>query len=183
METLFTTATLELASGNYANCVILLNAAYELAEKQSFLLLQCRILRKFTEYYMGQNDFVNAYKSCKRGIDLCTQNHFERYLLYLQCDMAEWYRKKNMLGKAQKLYEYCKSKFESKGIRSWVGHVTIGMALIEHDRQNFERGIEFLIIAKQIYIKLTFPIKTPILHNPSNPLHHQTNHFPLFLPS
>jgi hypothetical protein len=151
VETLFTTATLELASGNYVNCVILLNAAYDLAEKQSFLLLQCRILRKFTEYYMGQNDFVNAYKSCKRGIDLCTQNHFERYLLYLQCDMAEWYRKKNMLGKAQKLYEYCKSKFESKGIRSWVGHVTIGMALIEHDRQNFERGIEFLIIAKQIY--------------------------------
>lgn len=151
VETLFTTATLELASGNYANCIILLNTAYDLAKKQSLLLLQCRILRKFTEYFMGQNDFVNAYKSCKRGIDLCAQNHFERYLLYLQCDMAEWYRKRNMFGKAQELYEYCKIKFESKGIRSWMGHVTIGMALIELDRQNFERGLEYLTIAKQIY--------------------------------
>lgn len=154
VEALFTTATLELASGNCDNCIKFLNTAYDLAEKQSFLLLQCRILRKYTEYYMDQNDFVNAYKTCKRGIDLCMQNHFERYLLYLQCDMAEWYRKSNLLGKAQELYKNCKNKFESKGIKSWIGHVTIGMALIELDMQNFERSLEYLTIAKQIYISV-----------------------------
>lgn len=154
VEALFTTATLELVSGNYENCITFLNIAYDLAEKQSFLLLQCRILRKFTEYFMVQNDFINAYKSCKQGIDICTQNHFERYFLYLQCDMAEWYRKSNMLGKAQELYENCKIQFESKGIKSWTGHVTIGMALIELDRKNFQRSLEYLTIAKQIYISV-----------------------------
>lgn len=36
---------------------------------------------------------------------------------------------------------------------------------------------------KIISIKLKFPVKIPILHNLSNPLHHQINCFPLFLPS
>lgn len=42
-----------------------------------------------------------------------------------------------------------------------------------------QRGI---MLASVILIKLTFLVKIPILHNLSNPLHHQTNHFPLFLP-
>lgn len=151
VEALFTLATLELASGDYENCKKSLDIAYYLAQKQSFLLLQCRILRKYTEYFMGQDDFSNAYKSYKRGIDICAQNHFERYLLYLQCDMAELYRKNNRFSQAQKLYKDCKKEFESKGIKSWTGHVTIGMALVELDKKNFEKSLEYLTIAKQIY--------------------------------
>ncbi len=154
VDALFTLATLQLASGNYRTCGESLKKAYKKAEEHSLMLLLCRILRKLAEYFMGQNDFNNAYKICKNGILISKRENFERYHLYLQCDMAEWYRKNHMLDKAQNIYTHCGKEFKAKGIKSWTGHVAIGMALIEFDKQNYERCLEYLTIARQIYTPL-----------------------------
>jgi hypothetical protein len=116
----------------------------------------CRSLRKYAQILNKNNHQRFALKTCNIAIDISERNGMDRFNLYLLTTKADVLRKMGNIEEAESLAKDCLSQSFDLGIKGWIAHIYLLLAIIEMSKEikNNETFSDYLRKAEYIYIEI-----------------------------
>ena len=151
LELLYTKGNMLLEQGYFEKCKKIFSYILEKAEDNQLEDIICRVLRKLVDCCLILNDVTHAHLHYVNGIQIATDNNYDRYKNYLDCSKAEIYRKLKLFEQSKRTYKECQHRFYLLGITPWIAHTELGLAMIDLEQNQFVAMEGHLKTAKNIY--------------------------------